>query len=180
LTPDAGVIKVNRTFNEKTVARLNSQATVAFCHLNPLGNPQNLSLTVQRKDSSLGNRFDKGARTAVENRHFTVCDIEDGVIYAAAVERRKDMFNGCNHYASSHQRRRIADMCDVFGNGRDFKAIEVRASENITGVCRSRAQGEFNVLSGMKANAANRNSTAKCRLVLHGKIKSLSRTTHCC
>ncbi len=166
-----GVLLVDRMVVKQRVAhfepikRLQTDRFITLFQMNRLLDLDEFLELVLLFNTRRLNQEDKGAGTAVHNRHFRRAHVDKSVIDPKTGQRRHQVLYGGDAHVVLHQTSGERSVPHIGRCSRDLNHwIQVNAGENDASIGGSRAQGEIDFLPCMQTHAGGADHIFECSL----------------
>ena len=157
LTPNQRMREEHFTGEQEAVGRKNADALASAFNRYRFANPQVPFAAARLPDSGGADQIDKGLAAAVENRHFEVIDLDEGVVDSHAVERAEQVLGGRDQHALAHQAGGVTDFLHVAPTGGDGEAFKIGTDENDASGGRGGEDADADRNTGMQADSRGLN-----------------------
>ncbi len=155
LTAYQGVREEYFAGEQEAVRRQDADALASAFDRHGLANPQVTFAAARLADSGGADEIDEGLAAAVEDRHFEVIDLNEGVVDAHAVEGAEQVLGGGDQYALAHQAGGIADFLHVAPTCGDGETFEIGADKYDASGGRGREDANADRNAGMEADSGS-------------------------
>src|SRR5579862_47946 len=157
---------VGFTRETEALSRQNRDALAALFHEYRPPDAQISAPAAVLPDARLPQQIHKRQAAAIQDGHFQVVDLHEGIVDAHAVKHAEQMLGGRDQHALTHQAGGVAYARHMPPACRDREAVQIGALENNAGRNRCRENSDGNWNTAMQADTRGRYGA------LDGRLKS--------